>query len=740
MADYFDPPQIYQYKEELLANAFAAGAATSRYVPSVFQSAVQGITEGIQTGQQIVNNELKNEGAALANQQTTLKNEVAQIELDDARRKSDAQQKADEQARLEGRPTSAELDVQINERVRVAQSEFMNDHELAARGIMSRQQLADNILTGKYAAYTTTLPAEMLKQIDRENIGFASSEISEKYIAGLQAAQAKAADTSFRGLAVKELPKSINDLLQSDLRGYIDQAGGVDQFLTSTVLEQVPREELAKDNGVNGPTTEELNKDQFQLTNPKTGKVVVPWRSMTPALRSKYSAAHYNYNMTLFGTPNIVGTIDELKKIRTEGQRKQKADLETAAQNADAVAAARGLPLDRNSNTASLKETQANQGVVGVVPGADARIGSIQDRFRTAAGPRAPFITASQAGDVSNVPMVGAYTQATQETPVPDNVPKMTVSRDTLVTPTPGAIPPPTGTPELPSTPAPSAPEGAGPESKRTSAYNSFLDFIIPSAQAEDRPVTRKELPHLSREELKDSLSMYMADLTGSDTVSLNFDLDKRENSNAYFMMVDRINNLPGIENAPAIFKGLIAVESRGRADAMSGKKAMGLTQMTDVARRELNNRRAPGEPEITTQDLWDEEKNLVAGAKYLALQYNQVNNMLLKQLSKQGVPLKADPRMILAELQEEGVVDAFALAAYNGGLSAISKGINKGILDWDSMKEHLKTVKNKSAYDENSKYVDKVLAASIPFIKGDNMSDDDYVRTLAAFGIITLR
>lgn len=219
----------------------------------------------------------------------------------------------------------------------------------------------------------------------------------------------------------------------------------------------------------------------------------------------------------------------------------------------------------------------------------------------------------------------------------------------------------------------------------------------------------------------------HISKVVGGAKVDVSFNVDEAKMKPIY-NVVNKINNLPGIKDKPAIFKGLIAVESAGNPRARSKAGAVGLTQLMPGAAADVG---------LTPEERYDPEKNLEGGYDYLERQYLNVEKSLMRELARQAMPMKVDPRFALYSLYNDGTIDRFALASYNGGFKAIQRGIAKGITSWDDMVEYLREVKSPEAFKENTEYVDKVLAASLPFVVGGNASDEDYIRTLNGFGII---
>lgn len=206
-------------------------------------------------------------------------------------------------------------------------------------------------------------------------------------------------------------------------------------------------------------------------------------------------------------------------------------------------------------------------------------------------------------------------------------------------------------------------------------------------------------------------LDMHLSNVLGGASVETNLKLAKLPISTE---TINRVESLPGMSNKPAIFKGLVAVESGGKVNAISPVGAVGPTQLMEGAAKDVG---------LSSADRFDPVKNIEGGEDYLQKKYTEVEKTLKYELGKQGLPVKVDPR--------------FVLAAYNGGLRDVKAGLNKGITSWDEMSDFLKSRKGKKQGEENTSYPDKVLAASIPFIKGGNASDEDYLRTLIAFDII---
>lgn len=178
--------------------------------------------------------------------------------------------------------------------------------------------------------------------------------------------------------------------------------------------------------------------------------------------------------------------------------------------------------------------------------------------------------------------------------------------------------------------------------------------------------------------------------------------------------VVQKINATPALANRPALIKGLVAVESAGNPNAKSAAGAAGLFQFMEGAASDVG---------LSPEDRTNVEKSVPAGVEYITKQYDAIEKQLAQTLNDQGVNVQVDPRMVLA--------------SYNGGFKWIKQGLAAGNTDWESMKDYLLRVKSEGAAKENTEYPDKVITAAIPFIKGGNVSDDSFVRTLITFGII---
>lgn len=178
---------------------------------------------------------------------------------------------------------------------------------------------------------------------------------------------------------------------------------------------------------------------------------------------------------------------------------------------------------------------------------------------------------------------------------------------------------------------------------------------------------------------------------------------------------IQRINGIPALDNQPAFIKGLVAIESRGITDAVNKKSgAKGLGQFMEATAKDLG---------LSDEDRANPDKAIPAIIEYTSKQYDRFEKVLGNAFSSQGITIKPDPRMVLA--------------AYNGGPEYIVRGIRAGNTTWDQMKTYIRSVKSPGAEKENLEYADKVITASIPFIRGGNASDDSYVKALINFGIV---
>jgi hypothetical protein len=131
----------------------------------------------------------------------------------------------------------------------------------------------------------------------------------------------------------------------------------------------------------------------------------------------------------------------------------------------------------------------------------------------------------------------------------------------------------------------------------------------------------------------------------------------------------------------------------------------------------------------LTDKDRFNPDKEIPATADYLKKQYNQINTALQVQYNKQGISATPDPRTVVSTM----------LSAYNGGAKDVVNAIRAGNTSWDGISAYLKKVKSPAASEENLGYVDKVINASIPFIKGGNTGDDQYLRLLQGMGIMNV-
>jgi hypothetical protein len=199
---------------------------------------------------------------------------------------------------------------------------------------------------------------------------------------------------------------------------------------------------------------------------------------------------------------------------------------------------------------------------------------------------------------------------------------------------------------------------------------------------------------------------------------SVELDVPDKAYAHVNKTVYDRIMNTPAMQQVPALIKGLVAVESGGKSDAVSSDGGAGLGQFMEATAEELG---------LSSEDRLNPDKAVPAISEYMSRLYRSINKEFSVAYKKyQGLAIEPDPRMVLA--------------AYNGGSKYILNGIRAGYLDWEGMKEYLKSVKYPKAAKINTEYGDKVIAASIPFIAGGNASDDTYLKKLMNHGILNVR
>lgn len=181
----------------------------------------------------------------------------------------------------------------------------------------------------------------------------------------------------------------------------------------------------------------------------------------------------------------------------------------------------------------------------------------------------------------------------------------------------------------------------------------------------------------------------------------------------------NKILAIPGMQNMPALSKGMALVESSGNPDAVSGKGAVGLMQITAAAAKDVG---LP--PEYRT----DPELSIRAAGDYIGLKVDNITKSLRNKLKETGLPIEPDIRMVLA--------------AYDGGERDISRAIAAGYTNWEGVKYFIEHNSGKSAENikENIEYADKVISATIPFMSGGNASDDALAAHFLKFGIFVPR
>lgn len=150
------------------------------------------------------------------------------------------------------------------------------------------------------------------------------------------------------------------------------------------------------------------------------------------------------------------------------------------------------------------------------------------------------------------------------------------------------------------------------------------------------------------------------------------------------------VNSHPLLRSESALVKGLAAVESGGKAAAVSPTGVRGLLQVTRATAKQYGfNRDIP-------------EENVKAGKLYLADLLTRFN----------------DPYL--------------ALAAYNAGPGTIARAMAEADSSkWEDILPVLKDYLSPGKYKETSTYPDKVLAAASQFVDPDKQSDQIFVSML---------
>lgn len=638
MPDYFDKPDIPQYSVSLFSDTASQGIAAGKSLGGDIQNIVSGVQEGIEAGQQYVNN-----------QQTA---EINQINIDAANRKAemDVASQADnvEAARIKA------------ENERLLQEQFQELSTIARSGDMDAY--AGAVLSGKFAPLFGTYP-NLQKQAVNDTFGHWNQEAQDKYLE-LNRQKNQRTELERQKLeAEKEFGKTRRDF--EKMFASYNPTGDNAQFATDhKIVTRDPNEYMYEQvidpktgkvaegttpvlKRVYDPNSPEYDpekaKPQRSLVNSVTKEVIIP--SLSEAQANQFSMFAQQYKLINNGLVGQGGTGDlEAKAAEVRKQKEMQAQLEEQA--AADINTARGNPSGDALGTQSSPTANAD-----VITKYQTRVNNNNAPFVIMGRERLQGARPSQVPQYSNTP---------QNIPITPGTPRMT-------------------------------------QEVEPSIVNSKAD-----------------------------IGNRLSGVLGGAQVNVMFEMPDDKYMQSIYKSVNRINSLPGLDAKPAIFKGLIAVESRGYTNAVSPAGAKGLTQLMPTTA-----------DEVDVDNPLDPEENIRGGYEYLEKKYKEVDNALSKALAEQSIPQKVDPRLILASLYEDGTVDKFALASYNGGFKAIKNGIAKGITTWDEMKEYLATVKNPKAFEETSAYVDKVLAASIPFIKGGNASDEDYVQTLNGFGII---
>lgn len=206
------------------------------------------------------------------------------------------------------------------------------------------------------------------------------------------------------------------------------------------------------------------------------------------------------------------------------------------------------------------------------------------------------------------------------------------------------------------------------------------------------------------------SIDTHAANLLGVSSAKVNVEAPPPTSS-----VIQRVAGIKELEGYSPLIKGMAAIESAGNPFAYNRKSgASGLMQLTDGAQQD----------EKLTEPF-NAQKNVAAGADFLQKRVTELSKALTVASGQQGVPIQPDLRMVLA--------------AYNGGQKQVLNGIAKGYTTWDQMKGYLASVKSPNAAAENLSYPDKVIAATIPFMSGGNLADDNLMKQFLSSGIVEI-
>lgn len=203
-------------------------------------------------------------------------------------------------------------------------------------------------------------------------------------------------------------------------------------------------------------------------------------------------------------------------------------------------------------------------------------------------------------------------------------------------------------------------------------------------------------------------LNARVTELIGSPTkVNLS------SNPKTYAAQIKRVNSIPELKGYHPIIKGMVAIESGGNPNAYNKKsKAAGLMQLTPVA-----------QAENSVIDPYDPAENIAGGANHFKNRIKEIDKAITKASASQGIPIKPDLR--------------FSLLAFNGGQKYVLDGIKRGYTTYPEMVQYIKSVKSPEAAAENLAYPDKVLSATLQFMEGGNLADDNTMKQLIIAGIV---
>lgn len=724
--------QSFQGKEpnidvNLFVNALTQGVAAGNAQKNTLSAISQGVTGGINNAVSVASGVEQVKAQINAN---AVSGDEAVIEA-----KKQQQIGAGQVAAAQGQ--NAELEAQVQrDNEQIAIQEKTDALQVAAGlaaqklGDMNNKRDIGKILTAPSsdpnAANSIFENPEYFGTLQRDP-DFANQAIAQLEAKGADPAVIKRARSTFDAIALQKIrQKSLADEEQLTRRAQFETENQA--ALATHSLGGLKDFDTINKEGVNYQDWHIVPRSSVQIG--PNGRIVMDPNTKAPASNTNVSVNDDKSSMLIHGdrvaAPYLSQSEATAQQRNLDIWKARKAALGAPTVNSNelpADAAKNAPPGDTGLGLAKGAATPGSTSNNNIVEAAKARNAQFQ-QGATAAGQAASYTGMIGQGNSivnSNAP-VQSYINTPQSVAVAPGVPKITQPIAPDYTPDPYApgreeidVPSAKATKTSQTTPEPVKTSQAVSTATATPTQTPEETTAIPVPPAPKFP----DIPVPPAPKLPDFGSVEHAEDRLSAMVGTPVQLNTAISTPSVVSVntVKKIAAIPALDNAPAYFKGMAAVESAGNPNAVGSDKresdrGVGLFQFVagTAADVGLKDRRNPGQ-------------SLEAAVKYNQQLYAQISKKLSNVLSSQGLSIKPDPRMVLA--------------AFNGGSKWILNGLAAGHTTWPEMKNYLISVKNPAAARINTEYPDKVITASISFMKGGNASDDLWMKDMLNFGIV---